>query len=182
MVIPRNTKPLLKSPFGFTPRQPVVIPPSKDLVTVPDSKLIGIFAAVDDDSKRLVKYYGSELLLNSGFDDASIWITGGGWDISAGKLNNAGVAGTFTYQSIVIPTSGKYKLEIQFGYWVSGDSYAYLDPDLALLTNMSCDGIYKSEGLLNAGATTFYLQNYNDCDNKFFYASLKQVLYREDSE
>jgi len=75
MVIPRNIKPQPRRQLPFIPDRPPLRPPVKELITVPDSKLIGIFAPGGDEDKALVRYLGPEMIDQLNWYYAAFWTT-----------------------------------------------------------------------------------------------------------
>lgn len=77
--------------------KPPVNPLVKQPVQVPDSKLIGIFAAVDDDSRKLIEYLGPEMVNQAAWYTAVYWDGfDANWSEGALRLSSDGANGFLT--------------------------------------------------------------------------------------
>lgn len=161
--------------------QPNIKTPLKNPInSISVNKLIGIFAAADDDSKKLIKYYGPELVTNGGFDADVNWIKGVGWTISLGKLNDNAAITTFTYQNIAgLVSDRSYRIKIECTDFTSGEVNFYIAGFSVHVTGI---GIYVIEGQFTGVDLNLYIYNWSASVLKLDNASINEILYKEVDE
>lgn len=113
--------------------------------------------------------YGSELVVNGGFDTDSIWSKGAGVTISGGTANFSGLAGDT--QQIILVSGKTYKYSFEIKNYVSGTITLYFGTTTTGVKNSN--GVYSGTIISNGTNIDFFTTNFiGSIDN----VSVQEVL------